>query len=76
MSMLYRKTPKAAAEIATRANQLAPRLRAALIVVDGKRSEAELFKLIPGQAVETLLTLLEAGYIEPTTTPIQQVAVG
>jgi hypothetical protein len=65
MATLYRKTEKGSAEIATRANRLVPRLRAALIVVDGRRGFDELCKLIPGSAEEALLTLEEAGYIEP-----------
>ena len=74
MPTVYRKTTKGAAEIATRANHLAPRLRSALIVVDGKRSSAELVKLIPGSGEEALLTLLKAGYIEPTTEPVRLAA--
>lgn len=65
MPTLYRKTEKGTAEIATRANRLVPRLRAALIIVDGRRALDELCQLLPGQGEEAVLTLLEAGYIEP-----------
>jgi hypothetical protein len=76
MPTLYRKTEKGAAEIATRVNRLVPRLRAALILVDGRRSDDELCKLIPGQGEEALLTLLEAGYIELTAaTPSRYAAL-
>jgi hypothetical protein len=64
MPTLYRKTEKGSAEIATRINRLVPRLRGALILVDGRRSDIELCRMIPGQGDELLLTLLEAGYIE------------
>jgi hypothetical protein len=65
MATTYRKSSKGAAEIETRAHRLAPRLRGALIVVDGRRSATELYKLIPQQAEETLAALLEQGFIEP-----------
>ena len=76
MATLYRKTEKGSAEITTRANRLVPRLRAALIVVDGKRSLDELCKLIPGRPEETLLTLEEAGYIEKVTPGLRSMSSG
>ncbi|MBE7418926.1 MAG: hypothetical protein HS128_14525 [Ideonella sp.] len=51
-------------EIATRANRLVPRLRTALILVDGARNESELAQLIRQHAGETLEELLTLGYIE------------
>ena len=42
MTKIFRKTDKGVDEIATRANRLVPRLRTALILVDGIRDEAEL----------------------------------
>lgn len=64
MTTIYRKTTKGVDEIATRANRLVPRLRTALIVVDGARDDAELRKLIALNAAETLAELLSLGYIE------------
>jgi hypothetical protein len=64
MSTIYRKTAKGQAEIETRAHRLPPRLRGALIMVDGQRSEAELAKLIPMDPETTLATLLAEGFID------------
>ena len=63
MPLIYRKTAKGLSEIETRANRLPPRLRSALIVVDGKRNLAELRPLIL-QPDETLAALAEQGFIE------------
>jgi hypothetical protein len=68
MATVYRKTDKGLAEIETRAHRLIPRLRTALIMVDGKRTDEELHKLIFGQAEETLGTLLQDGFIEAIAT--------
>ncbi len=46
MATIYRKTAKGHSEIETRAHRLAPRLRSALIMVDGRRSDDEVRKLI------------------------------
>lgn len=64
MATIFRKTAKGVDEIATRANRLVPRLRTALILVDGTRNEAELGKLIAQNAVETLQELIRQGFIE------------
>ncbi len=64
MVHMYRKTEKGQAEITTRANRLPPRFRAALIMVDGKRSEDELAGLIPAEAETTLRWLTDSGFIE------------
>lgn len=63
MATIYSKTADGQNEIETRARRLTPRARSALILVDGKRSDAELGKLIQ-QADETLKALLEQGLIE------------
>lgn len=63
MPLIYRKTAKGLSEIETRANRLPPRLRSALIVVDGKRTLADLRPLIL-QPDETLAALAEQGFIE------------
>ena len=64
MGTVYRKTEKGQAEVRTRRNQLAMKLRSVLIMVDGKRSDDELAGMIPGEARELLEVLLSEGYIE------------
>jgi hypothetical protein len=64
MATVYRKTEKGQAEIATRQNQLAMKLRSALIMVDGKRTDEELLRMIPGDAHDLLQSLLDQAYIE------------
>jgi hypothetical protein len=64
MTTIYRKTAKGQAEIETRAHRLPPRLRGALIVVDGQRTEADLVKLIPSDPAGLLATLLAEGFID------------
>jgi hypothetical protein len=64
MAITYRKSSKGVAEIETRAHRLPPRLRSALIIVDGRRTRDELDKLLPQQAEGALATLLEQGFIE------------
>jgi hypothetical protein len=64
MSITYRKTAQGQTEIATRALKLGPRLRQALILIDGKRNDDELRKLIPAPADEVLQALLDQGFIE------------
>lgn len=64
MTRILRKTDKGVDEIATRANRLVPRLRTALILVDGTRDEAELGTLIKQNARETIEELLTLGYVE------------
>lgn len=64
MATIFRKTDKGQTEVETRAHRLAPRLRSALILVDGKRSSDELRKLIAQQADDTLAALNDQGFIE------------
>lgn len=68
MASIFRKTAKGLAEIETRAHRLPPRLRSALIVVDGKRDEEALSKLVLQDPALTLQTLLEGGFIEVCAT--------
>jgi hypothetical protein len=68
MSTVYRKTAKGQAEIDTRAHRLLPRLRQALILVDGRKTDAELAKMILAEPEATLATLLTDGFIEVLTT--------
>ena len=65
MGILFRKTPKGSSEIETRAHRLPPRMRSALILVDGRRSTDELRGLLGPPCDETLQTLREQGFIEP-----------
>lgn len=64
MATIFRKTDKGHSEIETRAHRLPPRLRSALILVDGRRSHDELRTMILQQADETLAALLEQGFID------------
>ncbi|MBX3605696.1 MAG: hypothetical protein KF788_10500 [Piscinibacter sp.] len=64
MSTVYRKTDKGQHEIDTRELRIPPRLRTALILVDGKRDDDQLAGLIAGDSAETLRTLAEMGLIE------------
>lgn len=64
MTTIYRKTAKGLAEIETRAHRLPPRLRGALILVDGQRSVDDLAKLVPGDADATLQQLQADGFID------------
>ena len=64
MATIYRKTAKGHSEIETRSHRLSPRLRSALILVDGRRSDDELRKLIPQQSDDSLQFLNEQGFIE------------
>jgi hypothetical protein len=68
MPITYRKSAKGVAEIETRAHRLTPRLRSALILVDGRRNDVELKTLIPQQTEETLAALAEQGFIEIVAT--------
>lgn len=68
MTTVYRKSPKGQQEVETRAHRLGPRLRTALILVDGRRSDADLRALIQTDADATLQTLLEGGFIEVVAT--------
>lgn len=63
MPTLFRKTTKGQTEIETRAHRLGPRLRALLILVDGKRDGAALAALVP-QADNLMTELLTQGFVE------------
>jgi hypothetical protein len=63
MTTTYRKTAKGTNEVAARSHGLAPRLRSTLIIVDGRKTDEELLRLLP-QAAESLAALLAGGFIE------------
>lgn len=64
MPIIFRKTAKGVHEIETREYRLPPRVRNALILVDGRRDVAALQALIPQQVDATLEQLFEQGFIE------------
>lgn len=68
MAIIYRKTASGIDEIETRERRLSPRVRSALILVDGRRSLEELAGLVQ-QCDEMLKTLLTAGLIEMVRAP-------
>lgn len=76
MATVYRKTAKGQAEVETRVHRLLPRLRTALILVDGRRDEDELHKLIPGEPEATLKTLIDDGFIEPAAVATEKARPG
>jgi hypothetical protein len=73
MSTIYRKTDKGRVEIETRAHRLPPRLRSALILVDGQRDDDALAALIR-QSDDVLDELISRGFIEATPPPTPQPA--
>jgi hypothetical protein len=76
MATIHRKTVLGAAEIATRAHKLAPPLRSLLIVVDGKRSDAELRRMLPGFADHGLQVLVDLGLVAAAAEAAQAPANG
>jgi hypothetical protein len=67
--MYFKKTEKGQAEIEGGARQLPQRLRMVLLLVDGKRSAAELQQLLANATPEALRSLLDDGYIAATPAP-------
>lgn len=68
-SLIYSKTAKGVAEIAARSGALTPAMRRVLIMVDGRRTAAEL-ELVArdGEFDSIVAALLEKGMIEQTGT--------
>lgn len=64
MDTIYRKTERGILEMATRKERLAPRLRSALILIDGKRLSRELQALLGPCHEEALRALEDLGLIE------------
>lgn len=70
MAVVFAKTPKGLEEIETRKAGLSPRVRRALIFVDGKRSVDELRSLLLSDDLRHTLGMLEEdGYIEMVDRP-------
>lgn len=63
---IYRKTPRGTEAIANRQSGLAPKLRSLLIMVDGKRTVADLSALsaVVGDREQGLMQLAQEGLIE------------
>lgn len=64
MAIIYRKTQKGTLEIETRVQKLAPRFRSLLILVDGRRPDDELVRLMPQAGMQALEALSAGGFIE------------
>jgi hypothetical protein len=64
MPRLYRKTPKGFQEIARRSHRLGTRVRAALILADGQRTEDDICQLLGPQAREWLIELTWQNLVE------------
>jgi hypothetical protein len=73
MSTIYRKTDKGRAEIEARAHRLSPRLRGALILVDGQRNDEALAALIQ-RSEDALDELISGGFIEAMPPPAPSAA--
>ena len=61
---VYRKTTKGTEAVANRDRGLQPRLRALLILVDGKRSVGELAQMTPSGFEESIEQLAQLGLVE------------
>lgn len=64
METVYRKTERGLVEMNTRTLGLAPRLRAALILIDGKKFDHQLEQLLGPQSADILQSLQDLGLIE------------
>lgn len=75
-SSIYTKTGKGQEEIATRAHRLPARVRALLIMADGKRTGTELLASSPAGAEgeQYLAMLLEQGFIAALAPPAAETA--
>lgn len=67
--MYFKKTAKGQAEIDGSQRQIPQRLRMVLLLVDGRRSAAELQQMLANATPEALRGLLDEGYIAPTSAP-------
>jgi hypothetical protein len=75
-SAVFSKSAIGQQEIQTRALNLSPMVRRVLVMLDGKKSNAELAAFVAGHPIETILNqLLEQGCIEGrAVTPVGSVA--
>jgi hypothetical protein len=72
MPAFFRKSTKGQLEIEGGERHLPQALRSVLVLVDGKRSAADLQRLLAAATPEALRTLLDGGYIVPTPVPREQ----
>lgn len=64
MSQIYSKTAKGQEEIKTRTGNINPRMRQALIFIDGKRSRDDLYGMLRGDDLDQQLkALVDEGYV-------------
>lgn len=64
MYRTHRKTPKGQTEIETRARGLSARMRSVLILVDGKRPDLEIIRMLGPATADLLVELAWQNYIE------------
>jgi hypothetical protein len=63
---VYVKTPKGIEEMSSRCHGLSQRARRVLIMLDGKRGDAEIAAMFPdGEGAAALATLISDGFITP-----------
>jgi hypothetical protein len=68
-SLVYVKTPKGVAEVATRGGALSLSARRVLIMIDGKRSAGELAPLVRPGEIDAVMALLESqGFVQRADT--------
>lgn len=69
---IFDKSDMGREEIVTRKYKLAPRMRSLLVLVDGKKSVADLLQQVAGLGLDqaSLNELYELGFVEPATTMV------
>jgi hypothetical protein len=74
MAVVFAKTPKGQEEIANKSGGLSPRVRRALIMIDGKRSVDELRSMLQSDDLQHTLGMLEEdGYIAVASEPLPSI---
>jgi hypothetical protein len=65
-TQIYVKTPKGIEELSNRSHGLPPRVRQALILLDGKRDSEEIAGMLPeGESEALLAKLVDGGFVVP-----------
>lgn len=67
--MIYRKTAKGQAEIESASRAMPQRLRMVLLLVDGRREDSEIRRMLPAATAQALGELQTMGHIEPLPKP-------
>jgi hypothetical protein len=65
---VYVKTPKGIEEMTNRTHGLSQRARRVLIMLDGKRTEADIAEMFPGEGATLLSSLITEGFVVPLQT--------